>query len=61
MDSHKIDGRFCILIPHLDGGYTPKIIHRLWVTVIVEVTSRAVLGYYLSVGKEVTKEDILKH
>lgn len=60
MDSHKIDGRFCILIPHLDGGYTPKIIHRLWVTVIVEVTSRAVLGYYLSVGKEVTKEDILK-
>lgn len=60
MDSHKIDGRFCILIPHFEGGYTPKIIHRLWVTVIVEVASRAVLGYYLSVGKEVNKEDIIK-
>ena len=60
MDSHKIDGRFCILIPQIDGGYSPKIIYRLWVTVIVEVVSRAVLGYYLSLGKEVNKEDILR-
>lgn len=60
MDSHKLDGRFCIMIPQIDGGHTAKIIHRLWVTVIVEVTSRAVLGYYLSLGKEVNKNDIIR-
>ena len=38
----------------------PKIIHRLWVTVILEVSSRAVLGYYLSLGREVTKDDVLR-
>lgn len=60
MDSHKLDGRFCVMIPQLDGGWTPRVIHRLWVTVILETTSRAVLGYHLSMGKEVSKEDVLR-
>ncbi|MFP4889689.1 hypothetical protein [Paraburkholderia sp. EG304] len=46
MDAHKIDGRFCVSIPLLAGGFREKIIHRLWVIVILEVVSRAVLGYY---------------
>lgn len=51
MDAHKLDGRFCVLFPRGDGSYAPKIIHRLWVIVLLEVMSRAVLGYYLSVRK----------
>ncbi|MDO8651396.1 MAG: hypothetical protein Q7R66_04330 [Undibacterium sp.] len=53
MDAHKLDGRFCVSIPLLDGGSKEKIIHRLWVIVILEVVSRVVVGYYFSIRKEV--------
>lgn len=60
MDSHKLDGRFCVLIPDGRDGWVARIIHRLWVTVIIEVYSRAVLGYWLSMGREVPKADVLR-
>ena len=60
MDAHKLDCRICILMPQPSGGWAPKIVHRLWVTVILDVASRAVLGYYLSLGREVTKDDVLR-
>jgi len=60
MDAHKIDGRFCVMMPGMDGDYVPKIIYRIWVIVILDVCSRAVLGYYLSMGKEVSKDDVLR-
>ncbi|MFA2884966.1 hypothetical protein [Acinetobacter pittii] len=60
MDAHKIDGRFCILIPDLYGNNIPTIIHRIWVIVLIDVFSRAVLGYHISYNKEVTQEDTLK-
>lgn len=60
MDAHKLDGRFCVLIPDTRDGWVPRIIHRLWVTVIIDVYTRAVLGYYLSMGREVTKNDVLR-
>lgn len=60
MDAHKLDGRFCISIPLLDGGYKEKIIHRLWVIVILEVVSRAIIGYYFSIRKEVSSDDVLR-
>jgi hypothetical protein len=48
------------MLPSLDGDYHPKIIYRIWVIVIIEIVSRAVLGYYLSMGKEVSKDDVLR-
>jgi hypothetical protein len=60
MDAHKIDGRFCVSIPLIGGGYKEKIIHRLWVIVILEVVSRAVIGYYLSTRREVSQDDVLR-
>jgi len=59
MDAHKTDGRFCVLMPDGSGGWVPRIIHRLWVIVILEVISRAVLGYFLSMRREVNKQDVL--
>lgn len=59
MDAHKIDGRFCVMMPQLDGGLVSKIVHRLWVIVILDVVSRAVLGYHLSLRREVSKDDVL--
>ncbi len=60
MDAHKLDGRFCVLMPDNVGGWVPRVIHGLWVIVILEVMSRAVLGYYLSMGREVSKFDVLR-
>jgi hypothetical protein len=48
------------MIPQPTGGYVQKIVHRLWVVVILEVTSRAVLGYHFSMRKEVSKVDVLR-
>lgn len=60
MDAHKLDGRFCILFPQQLGGYAAKVIHRVWVIVLIEVISRAVLGYHFSLRREVNAEDILR-
>ncbi|MCW3618688.1 hypothetical protein K6Y76_37290, partial [Burkholderia cenocepacia] len=46
MDAHKTDGRFCVLLPQIGGGFVEKIVHRIWVVVLLEVVSRAVIGYY---------------
>lgn len=60
MDAHKLDGRFCIMLPLPSGDYSAKIVHRIWVIVLVEIVSRAVLGYHLSFRREVSKEDVLR-
>lgn len=60
MDAHKLDGHFCILVPDFSGEFTEKIIHRVWVIVLIDVYTRVVLGYHLSLGKEVNKFDVLK-
>lgn len=60
MDAHKLDGRFCVLFPRGDGSYAPKIVHRLWVIVLLEVVSRAVLGYLLSFRYEISKDDVFR-
>ncbi|MCW3503605.1 hypothetical protein [Burkholderia cenocepacia] len=60
MDAHKTDGRFCVLLPQIGGGFVEKIVHRIWVVVLLEVVSRAVIGYYVSLAREVSKEDVLR-
>lgn len=60
MDAHKLDGRFSVSIPQIDGSFIERIVHRLWVIVILEIVSRTVVGYYFCMGKEVTKADVLR-
>ncbi|WP_459575151.1 hypothetical protein [Cupriavidus sp. 8B] len=31
MDAHKLDGRFCVSLPLMGGGFQENIVHRLWV------------------------------
>jgi hypothetical protein len=47
-DAHKLDTRMVVLIPSPHGGYETRTIRRVWVIVVIEVASRAVLGYHLS-------------
>jgi len=59
-DAHHIDAIFCILIPSIFGELIPKVVHRLWLIVIKDVVSRAILGYHLSLREECNADDILE-
>lgn len=58
-DAHKLDSRMVVMVPSPHGGEEPRKIHRLWVIVIIEVASRVVLGYHLSMRRECSAEDVL--
>lgn len=59
-DAHKLDGRMVVAVPSPHGGYEMRKIHRLWVIVLLDVASRAVLGYYMSLRRECAAEDVLR-
>lgn len=59
-DAHKLDARMIVQIPSPHGGYVERVIHRLWVVVIIEVATRVVLGYRLSLRRECGAEDVLR-
>ncbi|WP_293603765.1 hypothetical protein [Polaromonas sp. UBA4122] len=59
-DAHKLDSRMIVMVPSPHGGEEPRKIHRLWVVVIIEISSRAVLGYHLSMHRECSAEDVLR-
>lgn len=59
-DAHKLDARMVVMVPSPHGGFESKKIHRLWVIVLIEVASRAVIGYHLSLRKECSAEDVLR-
>lgn len=59
-DAHHIDAIFCILIPSPFGDVIRKVIRRLWIVVVQEVMSRAILGYHLSLRAECNASDVLE-
>lgn len=59
-DAHKVDVRCVINVPNPAGGWSQRLVHRIWAIVIVEVTSRCVLGYAISIRREPSKEDVLR-
>jgi hypothetical protein len=59
-DAHRIDAIFCILIPTIHGELVRKIVRRLWLIVLEEVSSRAALSQHLCLGEEPTGEDVLE-
>lgn len=59
-DAHKLDVRMVVAVPSPHGGHEMRKIHRLWVIVLLEVASRAVLGYHLSMRRECGAEDVLR-
>ncbi len=57
-DGHKIDLRLTIRLLDPLGFETVVELHRIWILVIIDVFSRAVLGYCLALGREYNKDDI---
>jgi len=59
-DAHKLDVRCVINVPNPAGGFSPRLVHRIWVIVIVDVASRCVLGFSISIRREPSKDDVLR-
>lgn len=58
-DAHKLDIRCVVDVHSPAGGWEPILVHRIWVIVIIEVVSRCVLGYCMSVRREPSADDVL--
>jgi prepilin-type processing-associated H-X9-DG protein len=57
-DGHKIDLRVTLRIDDPLGFETLLALHRIWILVLLDVATRAVIGYSLALGREYTKDDI---
>lgn len=59
-DGHKIDVRLAARVHDPFGFEMVYEIGRIWILVVIDVSTRAVLGYALALGLEYTKEDTVQ-
>jgi hypothetical protein len=57
-DGHKLDLRLTIKLKDPLGFERTIELHRIWILVLLDVQTRAVLGYSLAFGKEYNKDDV---
>ncbi|WP_232442107.1 hypothetical protein [Burkholderia ubonensis] len=57
-DGHKIDVRLTLRIDDPFGFETLLVLHRIWILLLLETASRAVIGYTLALGREYNKDDV---
>lgn len=58
-DGHKIDAIFSITFTTPEGDEVTKVIDRLWLLAIMDVATRNILGYHISLNKEYSSFDVL--
>lgn len=58
-DAHRIDLFATVSMPSPYGGSVQRIIDRFWILAILEVVSRAILGYYVSLNREYNAHEVL--
>ena len=59
-DGHKIDVRLAVRVLDPFGFEIVYEIGRIWILVIIDVSTRAALGYVLALGLEYTKDDTVQ-
>jgi transposase InsO family protein len=59
-DGHRLDVRLKIVVRDPLGFEQSFEIERVWLLVILDVFSRAVLGYHVSVGREYSRYDVIR-
>lgn len=58
-DGHRIDTSIALVLYTPEGDEIVTVIERIWLLAIIDVGSRAVLGYHVSFNKEYTSSDVL--
>lgn len=59
-DGHRLDMNCVVLVPHTHGDLIELALGRLWLLAIVDVYSRTILGYHVSLNAEYNTEDVLQ-
>lgn len=57
-DGHKIDLRISLRITDPHGFVDLVEITKVWILVVIDIASRAVIGYKLAISKEYNKDDV---
>lgn len=57
-DGHKIDVRLTLVVDDPFGMQTVIELHRIWILVVTDVSTRCILGYHLALGVEYNKDDV---
>lgn len=58
-DGHRIDTSIAIIFTTPEGDEIVEVMNRIWILSIVDVATRAVLGYHLCLNKEYSSHDVL--
>lgn len=59
IDGHKIDLRMTIMIEDPYGMEMPVEVAKIWLLVVEDVASRAILGYHLALSTEYSSDDVI--
>lgn len=57
-DGHKVDISFVIKIPTPYGHFEDRVVNRLWILVIRETLTGAILGYHVAYGLEYNQHEV---
>ncbi|RCW40582.1 hypothetical protein [Paenibacillus prosopidis] len=58
-DAHRIDGFFVVDIITPDGDLVTMILDRFWILTLIDVATRNILGYSISLSKEYSASDVM--
>lgn len=59
-DGHLIDAMFAIIFHTPEGDEVIDVVDRIWLLTIIDVATRVILGYYVSLNKEYNSLDVLR-
>jgi hypothetical protein len=57
-DGHKLDVRLTLRIDDPFRFETLLVLHRIWLRLLLDVASRAVIGFALALGREYNSDDV---
>lgn len=57
-DGHKMDIRLTVRLADPFGMEQTLQLHRIWILVLLDIYTRAVIGYHIALGKEYNKDDV---
>lgn len=60
VDAQHMDLMMVVLVITPEGVVKPQLIGRCWLYAAIDVASRAIIGYHLSLNEKVTKEDFIE-
>lgn len=58
-DGHRIDTAIAVVLKTPEGDEIVEVMNRIWLLVIIDVATRAILGHHLCLNKEYSSNDVL--